>query len=91
MSLFGAVYANAAIQDFIRNVENNVPEIHSFFDANHGSMNFVGKWVLTRVAHSSCAHIIPKYTIVKIISCGDRGYGIQTENGIRMLECGWEV
>lgn len=91
LSLFGAAYANAAIQDFIRNVENNVPEIHAFFDANHGSMNFVGKWVLTRVEHSSCAHTIPKYTVAKIIGCSDRGYNIQTENGIKMYECGWEV
>lgn len=91
LSLFGASYANAAIQDFIRNVENNVPEIHAFFEADHGERNFVGKWVLTRVEHSSCDRSIPKFTIVKIISCGDRGYDIQTESGIIMLECGWEV
>ena len=91
LSLFGASYSNAAIQDFIRNVENNVPEIHAFFEADHGASNFVGKWVLTRLEHSSCARFLPKFTIVKIIGCGDRGYDIQTESGIRMLECGWEV
>lgn len=52
----------------------------------------IGDWVHTTVEHSSLSGTFTKGSLVKIIDIDPvRGYGIQDEEGNRMIEIGWTI